>query len=467
MNYNTIQPNHINELQFIVGKQWVKFDEETLEKYSHDETEDLKFFPEVVIFPRTPIEISEVLKLCNQNMIPLTPRGAGTGLSGGALPVNKGILMSMERFNEIIEIDERNLQATVEPGVITQIFQEVVKEKGLFYPPDPASKGSCFIGGNIAENSGGPKAVKYGVTKDYVLNLEVVLPNGEIVWTGANVLKNSTGYNLTQLMVGSEGTLGIVTKAVFRLLPYPKDDLLMLVPFYKAEDACKAVAEIFKAGIIPSGMEFMERYALLWGAKYIGEDSISIPDNIQAHLLIEVDGNDLDVLYKECETIYSVLENFDCDEILFAEDASQKDKLWKIRRVVGEAVKSRSVYKEEDTVVPRAELPVLLKGVKEIGNQYGFKSVCYGHAGDGNLHVNIIKDTMSDDDWNNKLPLAIREIFNLCVQLNGTVSGEHGIGLVQKSYMDIPFSRAMITIQKEIKKLFDPNNILNPSKIFE
>ncbi|MCB9334994.1 MAG: FAD-binding protein [Flavobacteriales bacterium] len=467
MNYNSIKPENIKELQQIVGESWVKFDEETLDKYSHDETEDLKFFPELVVFPRTPEEISQILKFCNQHLIPLTPRGAGTGLSGGALPVNKGILMSMERFNQILEIDERNLQATVEPGVITQVFQEAVKEKGLFYPPDPASKGSCFIGGNIAENSGGPKAVKYGVTKDYVLNLEIVLPNGEIVWTGANVLKNSTGYNLTQLMVGSEGTLGVVTKAVFRLLPFPQNDLLMLVPFYKAEDACEAVAEIFKAGIIPSGMEFMERDALLWGAKHIGDTAFSIPENIQAHLLIEVDGNDNELLYKECEKIYEVLERFDCDEILFAEDATQKDKLWKIRRVVGEAVKSKSIYKEEDTVVPRAELPILLKGVKEIGLQYGFKSVCYGHAGDGNLHVNIIKDTMSDDDWNNKLPFAIREIFNLCVQLKGTVSGEHGIGLVQKSYMDIPFSLQMIDIQKSIKKLFDPNEILNPSKIFE
>jgi len=467
MKYTKISTFHLDEIKNIIGEDYVFYDEETLEKYSHDETEDLKYFPEVVILPRKVEEISEVLKFCNRENIPLTPRGAGTGLSGGALPINKGILLSMERFNKVIEIDERNLQATVEPGVITQVFQEAVQEKGLFYPPDPASKGSCFIGGNIAENSGGPKAVKYGVTKDYVLNLEVVLPSGEIVWTGANVLKNSTGYNLTQLIVGSEGTLGIVTKAVFRLLPYPKNDLLMLVPFYSAEDACKAVAEIFKAGVIPSGMEFMEREALLWGASHIGDDSLAIPDDVEAHLLIEVDGNDTEVLYKECETINSVLENFNCDEILFADDATQKDKLWKIRRVVGEAVKTKSIYKEEDTVVPRAELPTLLKGVKEIGNRYGFKSVCYGHAGDGNLHVNIIKDKMTDDDWNNQLPIAIREIFNLCIKLKGTVSGEHGIGLVQKSYMDIPFNQSMIDLQKEIKQLFDPNNILNPGKIFE
>lgn len=221
MQFNSVSTSIIQNLKNIVGEKYVFFDEEAFKKYGHDETEDFLFYPEVVVLPRTPTEIAEILKLCNAQNIPLTPRGAGTGLSGGALPVNKGILLSMERFNSILEIDERNLQATIEPGVITQVFQEAVQQKGLFYPPDPASKGSCFIGGNLAENSGGPKAVKYGVTKDYVLNLEVVLPNGDIIWTGANVLKNSTGYNLTQLIVGSEGTLGIITKAVFRLIPYP------------------------------------------------------------------------------------------------------------------------------------------------------------------------------------------------------------------------------------------------------
>jgi len=466
MRFNSVNQSIINKLKEIVGNQFVFYDDENLEKYSHDETEDLKYIPEVVVKPSTPEEISHIFKLCNQNNIPLTPRGAGTGLSGGALPFNNGVLLSMERFNKILNIDEDNLQSTVEPGVITQVFQEAVKEKGLFYPPDPASKGSCFIGGNLAENSGGPKAVKYGVTKDYVLNLEVVLPSGDIIWTGANVLKNSTGYNLTQLMVGSEGTLGIITKAVFKLIPYPKFDLLMLVPFFNTEDACKAVASIFKAGVTPSGLEFLERDALLWGSEYIGDKTFSIPESIQAHLLIEVDGNNLDILYKDCETIYKVLENYNCDEILFAENSVQKDRLWKIRRVVGEAVKNKSIYKEEDTVVPRAELPKLLNGVKEIGKKYGFKSVCYGHAGDGNLHVNIIKDNMTDKAWNNQLPIGIREIFELCVELGGTISGEHGIGLVQKKYMNIPFSNTLLQLQKEIKILFDKNGILNPDKIF-
>ena len=465
MNYNIVTTAIINQLKTIVGDAFILYDAESLANYSHDETEDLKFFPEVVAKPRTPQEIAAIIKVCNAETIPLTPRGAGTGLSGGALPVNKGVLLSMERFDSILEIDERNLQATIEPGVITEVFQNAVQEKGLFYPPDPASKGSCFIGGNLAENSGGPKAVKYGVTKDYVLNLEVVLPTGEIIWTGANVLKNATGYNLTQLMIGSEGTLGIITKAVFRLIPFPTHNLLLLVPFYAAEEACEAVSAIFRAGVTPSGMEFMERDALIWGAEHLGDESLTIPDNIQAHLLIEVDGNNKEVLFADCETIYKVLEDFNCDEVLFAEDSVQKDKLWKIRRVVGEAVKSKSIYKEQDTVVPRAELPALLKAVKAIGKVYGFKSVCYGHAGDGNLHVNIIKGEMSDDDWEHKLSGGIRELFEVCVALKGTISGEHGIGYVQKEYMDIPFSPVELRIQKEIKLLFDPKLIMNPGKL--
>lgn len=464
--FNKITIEIINQFKSIIGEKYVLVDQESLDNYSHDETEDLKFLPEVVLKPANTLEISAIMRICNDRLIPVTPRAAGTGLSGGALPIHGGVLLSIERLNKIIEIDERNLQATVEPAVINEAFQNALAEKSLFYPPDPASKGSCFLGGNVAENSGGPKAVKYGVTKDYVLNIEMVLPNGEIMWTGANVLKNSTGYNLTQLMVGSEGTLAIITKIVFRLIPLPKYNLVMLVPFFSAEKACEAVSAVFRKGIVPSGLEFMERDAIDWALKYIDGVNIQIKEEVQAHLLVEVDGNDLDVLYKECELISEVMMEFECDEILFADTAQQKDDVWRIRRRVAEAVKSNSIYKEEDTVVSRAELPKLLKGVKEIGKRYGFKSVCYGHAGDGNLHVNIIKDQMTDEDWNSKLSLGIREIFELCKNLGGTISGEHGIGLVQKSYMDIVFSQAQIDLQKNIKKVFDPNGILNPGKVF-
>jgi glycolate oxidase len=462
-----ISMQQLQAFRSILGEQYVLADEESLHQYASDETEDLHFLPEVVLKPQTADEISRIMQLCNRDGLPVTPRGAGTGLSGGALPHLGGVLISTERLNKILHIDERNLQVTTEPGVITEVLQDAVKEKGLFYPPDPSSRGSCFIGGNIAENSGGPKAVKYGVVKDYVLNLEVVLPTGEIIWTGANVLKNATGYNLTQLMVGSEGTLGIVTKIVLKLIPLPKHDLLMLVPFRSAENACAAVSAIFRAGFTPSALEFMERDALEWVSKFVDSSVVKIEDDITAHLLIEVDGNHPDVLMSEMESIAGLMADFDCGDILFADDAQQKAELWKLRRRVGEAVKSHSVYKEEDTVVPRAELPVLLKGVKEIGKKYGFQSVCYGHAGDGNLHVNIIRGELSEEAWNGSLKSGIREIFELVKRLGGTISGEHGIGLVQKGYMDIVFDKTQMRLMREIKKIFDPNLILNAGKIFD
>lgn len=458
---------HIEAFKRIVGEKYVLTDEESLYNYSHDETEDLHYPPEVVLKPRTAEEISEILKVCNVDRIPVTPRGAGTGLSGGALPHLGGVLLSTERMNAILDIDERNLQVTTEPGVITEVLQDAVKAKHLFYPPDPSSRGSCFIGGNISENSGGPKAVKYGVVKDYVLNLEMVLPSGEVIWTGANVLKNATGYNLTQLIVGSEGTLGVVTKIVLRLIPLPKHDLLMLVPFRSAENACAAVSAIFRAGYTPSAMEFMERDALEWVSKFVDSSTVKIEDETQAHLLIEVDGNNMDVLMQDMEGIAAIVQQFESGEILFADDAQQKAELWKMRRRVGEAVKSHSIYKEEDTVVPRAELPVLLKGVKDIGRKYGFHSVCYGHAGDGNLHVNIIKGNLTEEEWNGSLKEGIREIFELTKRLGGTLSGEHGIGLVQKEYMKIVFNETQMRLMREIKRIFDPNNILNAGKIFD
>ena len=467
INYSPISENILNKVKSIVGESNVYIDQESLEAYGHDETENLNFPPEILIKPVNVNEVSEIIKLAFENNIPVTPIGARTGLSGGSLSVCGGIGLSMERFNKIIQIDEDNLQLIVEPGVVTQFLQEEVAKKGLYYAPDPASRGSCFIGGNIAENSGGPRAVKYGVTKDFVLNLEVVLPNGEIINTGANTLKNSTGYNLTQLIVGSEGTLGVVTKATLKLLPLPKFNKLILVSFNSALDACAAVSSIFKAGVIPSAMEFMDRSAVDYTIKHIEEANLEMTDAVEALLLIEVDGNSPDVLMDELEKIIQVVETHRCDEnILFAEDEAQKEQLWFIRRRIGEAVKVNSIYKEEDTVVPRYNLPKLLFGVKKIGNEYGFQSVCYGHAGDGNLHVNIIKGNLTDKQWDEELPKAIRKIFQLTVDLGGTISGEHGIGYVQKNYMDIPFNKVELELMKSIKKTFDPKNILNPNKMF-
>ncbi|NND95448.1 MAG: FAD-binding protein [Flavobacteriales bacterium] len=463
-DFKRIEAADVKFFREVVGIQYVINSESELEDYGRDETEDLCFPPEVIIKPRSADEISDILRYCNDHLIPITPIGARTGLSGGSLSYFGGVGLGLERMNSIIEIDTDNLQATVEPGVITQIFQEAVMEQGLFYPPDPASRGSCFIGGNLAESSGGPKAVKYGVTRDYVLNLEIVLTDGSIMWTGANVLKNATGYDLTHLMVGSEGTLAVISKAVFKLLPLPKHDVLMLIPFSSAKNACEAVAATFKRGLIPSAMEFMERDALDLVNEFLGLD-MNIPESVEAHLLVELDGNDLNRLMDEAEIIAVVMEEHDSGDILFAETNSEKDKLWLMRRRVGEAVKASSIYKEEDTVVPRFRLPDLLSEVKRIGGKYGFKSVCYGHAGDGNLHVNIMKGEMTDDQWNHELEAGIRELFTSVVELGGTISGEHGIGLVQKKYMDIVFDRRQLELLRDIKSTFDPKGILNPGKV--
>ena len=465
MEYNTINAELLAEIRTIVGEDALITNTLDLEPYSHDETEDLHFYPEVVAKPGTVEQVSALLSLCNENSIPVTARGAGTGLSGGALPIKGGLLIAMERFNHILEIDEQNLQATVEPGVITEVFMNAVAEKGLLYPVDPASKGSCFIGGNVSYGSGGPRVVKYGTIREYILNLQVVLPNGEVIWTGANTLKYASGYNLTQLMIGSEGTLGIITKIVTKLIPRPTQDALLLASFGNNESACGAVSAIFRAGVIPSALEFMERRGVEWVKEHDGI-SFDLKEGIGAFLLIEVDGNNQDTIFADCEKINTVLEEFDCKEVLFADTAAQKEELWRLRRTMAVSVKSNTVYKEEDTVVPRAALPQLIKGIKATGAKYGFESVCYGHAGDGNLHVNIVKAGMSDEDWNNNLKAGIREIFELTVSLGGTLSGEHGIGLVQKEFMPIKYSEVHFELWRGIKKVFDPNGILNPGKIF-
>jgi glycolate oxidase len=463
--FNKINGELLDRIRSIVGSEQMLTSEESMAPYSHDETENLSFYPQVVVKPASAEQVALLLKLCNGHQVAVTPRGGGTGLSGGALPVYGGLLISMERLNRIIAIDELNLQATVEPGVITEVLMEEVAKAGLMYPVDPSSKGSCLIGGNIAHGSGGPRVVKYGTIREYILNLEVALPSGEIITTGANTLKYASGYNLTQLFIGAEGTLGIVTKAVVKLIPRPSRDALMLASFRSNEEACAAVSAIFRAGVVPSALEFMERRGVEWVIEYDHID-FDLQPQAAAFLLIEVDGNNEEMIFSECEQINAVLEANGCADVLFAESSAQKEALWRIRRVMPVSVKSNSIYKEEDTVVPRAALPELIKGIKAAGAKYGFESVCYGHAGDGNLHVNIIKAGMSDEDWNAKLKEGIREIFELTVALGGTISGEHGIGLVQREFMPLKYSPLHLSLMRGIKEVFDPNGILNPGKIF-
>ena len=463
--FNKVTPQDLAHFQSIVGAYYILLDGDVFDTYTHDYTEDYRYQPEVVLRPANTQEIAAILAHCHAAYLPITPAGARTGLSGGMLAVYGGIVLATDRLNRILDIDTRNLQVRTQPGVITQELQNAVAAHGLFYPVDPASRGSCFIGGNLAESSGGMRAVKYGITKDYVLDLEVVLPTGEIIRTGAPTLKNSTGYNLTQLMVGSEGTLGIITEAVFRLESLPRLRHLLLIPFTYAEQACDAVSHIFHAGITPSAIEFMEKDAIDYAQNYLGQTTFST-EGIEAHLLIEIDGNEESDLMRDAEAIYTVLEKFDIGEVLYAQSEEEQSRIWKIRRSIGEATRAAHTVKEEDTCVPRAELAKLWRFIKATGKQYGIQTLCFGHAGDGNLHCHLLRTHQTDHEWHHGLDIPIREIFAYTKQLGGTLSGEHGIGWAQKRFMDLMFSPVELRLMRGIKDLFDPKGILNPGKIF-
>lgn len=459
-----ISPEIIVNLKNICGESYVYEDQDTLIKYSRDETENLSFHPDIVVNPSDSGQISKILSLANHHRIPVYTRGGGTGLSAGSLPVFGGIVLLTERMNRILEIDEENFQATVEPGVITEVFQNELEERGLCYPVDPASRGSCFLGGNIAECSGGPRAAKYGVSRNYVLALDFVIPSGEIISTGSKTIKNVTGYSLTQLIIGSEGTLGVVTKIVFRIISRPRFKKLLLIAFRDIQNCISSVAEYYKKGVNPAALEFLEKSAIKAAEKQL---NMLFPNgDAEAHLIIELDGNNLSHIDEEIQLIAEVSYSYDAYDVILAEDRQKMDDIWKLRRSVGEAVKSISVYKEEDTVVPRGKMPELLEYVKKISLKYNIATICYGHAGDGNLHINILKENLSDDYWNNNVNKAIKEIFEYTVMLGGTISGEHGIGFTQKDFLPIALAESEIKLMREIKRVFDPNNILNPGKIF-
>ncbi|MFM1763686.1 MAG: hypothetical protein RLZZ512_1476 [Bacteroidota bacterium] len=436
--------------------------EDTL-PYGSDYTEDLFYPPAAVCFPNNSLEVSRILALCNALNVPVYTRGAGTGLSGACLPVQDGLVLSTKKLNRIMEIDTQNLTATIESGVINAHLKMAVEELGLYYPPDPASQGSCSIGGNLAHGAGGPRAVKYGITRDYVMNLEVVLPTGEIIWTGANTLKNSTGFSLTHLMIGSEGMLGVITKAVLKLIPKPTQELLLVASFENLEDCAKAVNAVLLSKFKPCAIELMEKSGVMISMQAT-QTAFPIHDAAEAYLLFAFDGFDGEDLFLQAEGIYEILESYNALDILPSPNSETAQQWWKVRRAIGETVKQVSPYKEEDTVVPRSAMPQLLKKVKSIGEQYGFQSVCYGHAGDGNLHVNILKNDLSDEVWNHQIPMAIAEIFEFCKSVGGTISGEHGIGLVQKQYLPIVLDPIHFQLLKGIKSTFDPKNILNPGK---
>jgi len=463
-SFNNINADNLTFFESFLEKNQLIYNSELITKYSFDSTEELKFYPSIVLLPKTTEEVSKIVSYCNLNLIPITPRGAGTGVVGGALPIFGGVLLSTEKMNKIIKIDSENFQATIEPGVINFNLQIELEKFGLFYPPDPSSWGSSFIGGNIATNAGGPKAVKYGVTSAYVMNLEVVLPSGEVIWTGANTLKNSTGINLTQLFVGSEGTLGIITKAVLKIATKPKTDVSILVPFYSVEECAKAVAKIFVHNLNPCALELMERNALEQAILYLDENSIPLKDTIQAHLLILFDGESMDELMFQVEKTMLILEEFQTDEVYFADNETDKNRIWQLRRKVAEIVKSNGYTIEEDTVVPRAELPKLIHFVHQLAEKHQFKVVCYGHAGDGNLHVRINHPIHKNSYEVPEIQEILKELFVFIHSIGGTISGEHGIGLIQKDFLPMVFSKSNLNLQNTIKKSVDVNGIMNPGK---
>jgi len=450
----------IDEIIKIVGKENTLTSLEERKCYSYDARTD-GAIPDLVVFPSSANEVSQILILANKLHFPVIPRGQGSGLTGGSVPVKGGVVLTFTRMNKILEIDTKNLIAIVEPGVITFVFQEEVAKHGLFYPPDPASYKYSSIGGNVAECSGGPNSMKYGVTRDYVLGLEVVKATGEIITTGVKTMKGVVGYDLTRLLVGSEGTLGVITKIILKLIPAPEAKATILALFKKVEDTAEAVSGIVAAKIVPSTIEFMDRASIRCSEQ---ANPMGIPEDIEGLLLIEIDGN-ADSIQSLAEKIKTVLIEHSAAEVTLTQDPSEADKLWQARRVVSQATYNLNPVKiAEDVVVPRSNIPKLIRFLEEMGKKYGLPILSFGHAGDGNFHVSLmIKDTQEDYA---KAHEAVKEIFSETIRLGGTLSGEHGIGTSKAPYLSMELSPEVIETMKSIKGVFDPNNILNPGKIF-
>ena len=468
--YQPITPSIVTQLCDIVGKRHVIYDEaERMLDYAHDEVAGAEYAhsPEVVVKPATAAEIAEIVRLSNREHIPVTPRGAGSGLSCGAVPIYGGILLSLERMNRILEIDRENMVIVVEPGVVTNDINEAVSEFGLFYAGYPMSLETCFIGGNVAENAGGGRAIKYGVTGRYVLGLEVVLPTGEIVQLGGKRVKDVTGYDLLHLMVGSEGTLGIFTRITLKLVPLPVSRVVLLVPFMDVPSAIAAVPQIMTQGrIVPCSIEFMDQLSVQTTYEFL-EERLPHPD-IGAMLLIEVDGHSREQVEVEYNVIVDLCLELGALDVYVGNTPATERRIWRPRQSMAEALKAVCpVQSLEDIVVPLAQIPELMPELERLSQQYDVLIPCYGHAGDGNLHATIVKRPKTPlEEWRVKLPAILKDLYNVVVGLGGTISGEHGIGSKRARYLPLVMEPALIELQRRIKRVFDPLNILNPGKIF-
>jgi len=457
--------NIIKKLQAIVGEKHLATAKEDLMCYSYDGT-GMEFMPAAVVFPGSAAEICSIMELANQELFLVIPRGAGTGMTGGALPIEGGLVLVTSRLNKILEIDTVNQVAVVEPGVITGKFQAAVKKKGLFYPPDPASRDFCTMGGNVAECSGGPSAVKYGVTRDYVLGLEVILPDGRLMHTGVRTAKGVVGYDFTRLFVGSEGTLGIVSKIIVRLLALPTHTRTFLVLTESLQQATILVSEILKNGILPNTLEYMDSTALSVVNDYLPLD---IPQNTRALLLIEVDGDEQSTAEQGEKLLTLLADRQRYPEILEVRQAGndrEVEDIWRARRSISPATFNLRPHKiSEDVVVPRSKIPQLVDFTEKLSQELDIVILTFGHAGDGNIHVNIMVDKNNPEE-DEKGQEAKRRLFDHVMTLDGTLSGEHGIGITKAPFLSLELDETSIELMVKIKTLFDPNNILNPGKIF-
>jgi glycolate oxidase len=451
----------IAEIKKIIARENIFEDVEEKICYSYDATGE-NFLPDLVVFPTCAEDISNILILANQYNIPVVPRGAGTGFTGGALPVRGGVVLAMSRMNRILEIDSENLTALVEPGVVTGKFQAEVEAMGLFYPPDPASLESSTLGGNVAECAGGPRAVKYGVTREYVLGLEAVLPTGEIVQTGSAVLKSVVGYDLTRLLIGSEGTLGVISKIRLKLLPLPAARLTLMAIFSDVTEAAASVSRIVKARVLPAALEFMDEFAIDSVNDYLPG---TFPEDAKALLLIELDGPEA-AIEQEAAQIESVVTGPNVISLKKATSAAERDRLWLARRSISPSLQKYNLKKiNQDVVVPRSRIPALISGIHQVAARLNLFIINFGHAGDGNIHVNIMIEP-GDEDAAGRAKQAVKEIFKLVIDLGGSISGEHGIGISKAPYLGMELSPAAVAAMQKIKKALDPKNILNPGKIF-